>query len=451
LKTQSQQYSVWQYRFWLINLKKAISLIGGSFWFIPSMMIILAISTSFLLPLVQLPSPVEDMLASLFADMQSETPAKVIDLIASSVITITSIAFSMTVVALVMASNQFGPRLIKNFMQNTMTQLVLGVFTATFIFCVLIVSRINVGDASSFYPQLSLLISLVLAIINVLVLIFFIHHVASSIRADAVVQQISSSLMEDMHTLQSENDRVYKFTSIIEVNTYQHSLDVLSQCDGYIQAIEYKQILDIATQFKGVLVMQLCAGQYVVPGTPIAKLYSEQSVPKDISLDGALIIGQERTALQDPLFAINQLVEMALRALSPSLNDPFTATNCIDRLASAMASFTEDNIPKTSIVDEQNEIRILTAEATFADLFKGAFNQIRQNSAAHSFVVIHLLDTFIILLKACDRKAHMCDAVGVQVQSLKRYHQQTNTFRNEEDQHQFDTRIEELEDLLKVN
>jgi uncharacterized membrane protein len=449
MNKSKQQYSAWHFRFWLINLRKVVSIIGGSFWFIPSILISLAAIAGVMLPALPLPTFLTKVLDRLFVIVDLEDSLEVVKLIASSTITITSIAFSMTVVALVMASNQFGPRLIENFMQNKWTQLVLGIFTSTFVFCLVVISKINVSSDAAYYPQFAIVIAVLLAVICVFVLIFFIHHVATSIRADTVVKQISCSMMNDIRTLQSDRKRVHAFKSIVELENYTYKLSIVSKCDGYIQAIEYHQILNIAIQFDGLIVMQRRSGQYIVPGTPIATLYNNAGIPNSISLDSALVIGEERTSLQDTLFAINQLVEMALRALSPSMNDPFTAINCIDRLASGLASFTEDSLPKTSIVDDKNELRMITNEATFSDLFKGAFNQIRQNSVNHTFVVMHLLDTFITLLKACDSQAHMCEAVSTQVKSIKQYHDQNSIFDNKEDIAQFDKRIAELELLME--
>jgi uncharacterized membrane protein len=413
-------------------------------------MIMFAIGTSLILPTLSLPSFIESALALNFANMSDNTPSNVISLIASSVITITSIAFSMTIVALVMASNQFGPRLIKNFMQNTLTQLVLGTFTSTFVFCVSVVSRTNLASASPFYAELALSICLVLAMLCIFVLIFFIHHVATSIRADTVVKQIANALMKDMGKLQCEKQGLQKTNSAIDLDTYPFSHEIVSECDGYIQAIEYKQIIDISAQHDGLIVMHYRAGQYVVPGVPIATLYIDKASTEELSLDGALVIGKERTALQDPLFAINQLVEMAVRALSPSLDDPFTAANCIDRLASAMASFTEKTLPKTSIVDEDKVIRIVSAEATFSELFERSFTQIRQASSAHGYVVMHLLNTFITLLKASKTQAYICAAVGTQLSCIKQYHQEHDIFLNDVDRARFNEHIAELERLVQA-
>ena len=289
-----QQYSAWHFRFWLINLKKIASIISGSFWFIPSILISIAAIAGVILPKIPLPELLTTALDHLFVIVDLEDSLEVVKLIASSTITITSIAFSMTVVALVMASNQFGPRLIENFMQNKWTQLVLGIFTSTFVFCLVVISKINVSSEAPYYPQFAIVIAVILAVICVFVLIFFIHHVATSIRADNVVKQISSSMMNDIRTLQSENKRVHAFKSIIELENYTYKLNIVSKCDGYIQAVEYHQILDTAIQFDGLIIMQRRAGQYIVPGTPIAVLYNNSGILSSISLDSALVIGQER-------------------------------------------------------------------------------------------------------------------------------------------------------------
>jgi len=174
-----------------------------------------------------------------------------------------------------------------------------------------------------------------------------------------------------------------------------------------------------AQEHSGMLEMHVRAGKYVFPGTAIATMHSETTLPTTLAIDRYFILGKKRTPLQDPQFAINQLVEMALRALSPSLNDPFTAISCIDKLASALATFTPNNIPQNIVLDNKQEVRVLTDEEPFEDLFAVAFNQIRQNSDNHVAVSCHLLDVFNSLLLADEPKPFLKNPIATQINAIK--------------------------------
>lgn len=399
-------------------LQKTVGIISGSFWFTPSLMIATGILSAYFLPLIEAEKLTSFLNDYRLAVSDVNAASQIVQGIATSVITITSIAFSMTIVALIMASSQFGPRLLKNFMKNKLTQFALGIFTSTFVFCIVLLSQISNQHQGSVHPELSVLVSEVFALICVMVLIFFIHHVATSIRADSVVKQTADSLMKDMQKLQDQKHRIAHYDSLIELDNYNNVASITSDCDGYIQAIEFDQIAELAVNYKGLLKMHVRAGQYIIEGAKVATLYSPELIPNNLSIDDCIVVGAERTSLQDPLFAINQLVEMALRALSPSLNDPFTATNCIDRLSSALGSFSANTLPETIILVDKTP-RVFTCDASFLELFDGAFTQIRQSSQSHHFVLLHLLGTFRLLLESSACAPHIVQAVSLQLSSVK--------------------------------
>lgn len=329
----------------------------------------------------------------------AEAAINVVSNIANAVVTITSIAFSMTIVALVMASSQFGPRLLKNFMESKSTQFVLGGFTATYLFCLIVLSQIDASSETTRFPQTSVFIAFLLAIICIFALIFFIHHVATSIRADTLVNHVSNQLSHDLAKVQElRHDRKsVDVKSVIENHT--NSIQIRLTCSGYIQAIDFEHLCSIATRFEGVIELKVKAGDFLLPDSEAAVLYSDAVLPSKIDAQEGFIIGIERTSLQDPVFAINKLVEMAVRALSPSLDDPFTATNCIDQLAQALSSFKTSNLPSNAILDKTNTVKIITNAHTLEDLFEAAFSQIRRSAYSQFFVMMHLLQTFQNLKK----------------------------------------------------
>lgn len=405
---------------WLIKAKKTAATLSSSFWFIPSSMIAIAvIIAQFVLPYIgaQYPSITIPFLSAVNSP---NTAMQIVQVAATSLITVTSIAFSMTLVALVMASNSFGPRLIRSFMQSKKTQSVLGFFTASFVYCLSIIGQINVDASMSGHPVIAVTIAFVLAVLCVFVLIFFIHHVAVSIRADSVVDDIARALMLDMQRLQHHtSNRAFGANALCALDQYPHKLTISTSCLGYVQAIEYAKIAEIAASDDAMISMQVKAGEYIYPGVEIAHIHSKHVISSALSFDDCLVTGTQRTPLQDPVFAINQLVEMALRALSPSLDDPFTAMTCIDKLAAALASFTEENLPKTTILDDQKVARVLTHEEDFAKLFEAAFNQIRQSSSRHITVLNHLLSSFHKLLIASQGAEHVKLAMAPQLKAIK--------------------------------
>jgi uncharacterized membrane protein len=435
---------------WIIKVHKAAASLSSSFWFIPTLLIGFAIITAqYLLPYLSA-NVVETEFLNDTGISSATTAMQLVQVVASSVITVTSIAFSMTLVALVMASNSFGPRLIRSFMENKKTQFVLGFLSASFVYCLIVLSQINLDGNTASYPILSVFVALILAIICVFVLIFFIHHVAVSIRADTVVEEISKSLLADMRRLQCNHDnRAIAEVGLCSVEQYTHKKIIRTKCIGYVQAIEYEKLAEITAKYDGLMYMNVRAGKYIYPDTEIAYIFSDQVISIDINIDESLITGTQRTPLQDPQFAINQLVEMALRALSPSMDDPFTALTCIDKLSAAMASFTEKNLPKTLILDITKTARVLTNEESFSDLFTGAFTQIRQSSTQQTAVLCHLLSTFYNLLEAKEFAEYLLDPIKNQVNAIRQSVEEERCLTNELDINAVKKRIANIIDAIK--
>ncbi len=420
MNRDTQAVPVNKFKIWVIKMQKAATSLGSSFWFLPTLFIFFAIVTAqIFLPSFSI-TYTDTFLIDHFMVNSPQTSMQVVQVIASSLITVTSIAFSMTLVALVMASNSFGPRLIRSFMQSKQTQCVLGFLCASFVYCLLVLSQIQVDGQFPSHPILSVFIALILAVACVFVLIFFIHHVGVSIRADTVVEEISKTLLNDMSNLQtSHNDRAPSEMGASKLAKYAYHSVIRTKCFGYIQAVEYKNLVNFAREFDGILVMKVRAGKYVYPDTQVAYIYSRQMLPNKLSIDTSLVTGSQRTSLQDPQFAINQLVEMALRALSPSMDDPFTAMICIDKLVAAMSTFSSTSLPKTCVLDGQKVVRVVTNEESFNDLFAGAFTQIRQSSISQTAVLCHLLDVFYTLLESKNNEEHLIDPIKTQVVAIK--------------------------------
>lgn len=444
-----------------VKVKKSAITVSGSFWFAPLMMVFIAIFFG----LVLSPFSTTDLSLLNTLKINDVTASQgMSDLVASSTISVISIAFSMTLVALVMASSQFGPRIIRSFMESKKTQFTLGLFTSTFVYSVIVYTKLNTQNKQLFeqthnteaylgYPVAVVFISAILCVIT---LIFFIHHVASSIQADNVVETIAKTLMTDLKSLQqhhennqTNNNMEYKLGSNEakpSLSEYSEKYQIRASAPGYVQAIEYGALVRLAKKAQGFIELNSRAGKYLITGASIATLYTKQT---DINLEEYapscfLELGDKRTPLQDPEYAISQLVEIALRALSQSMDDPHTAKNCIDKIACALGTFTVNNLPSNLILDTDGQPRLITCDESFAEIFANAFTQIRQSAVQRPAVVCHLLDTFDALIEASENPEHLIEPIKTQSLALKKLFSQQSQLHCELDLAAINQRLRKL-------
>lgn len=332
----------------------------------------------------------------------AEGASAVMAALTGSMITITGVVFSMTLVALSLTSSQFGPRLLRNFMRDTTTQVVLGTFISTFLYCLIVLRTIKRADGVSFVPHLSVLIGVFFAVVSVGVLIYFIHHVSVSIQANEIVARVGNELIEGIDRLIPERTRQEKPPIEVEpanadlLETFhQESRPVGADGDGYIQFIDHEALMGLAVEEDIVIRIASRPGHYVVTQRPLVQIWPGNRISDQLKhrVNLAFALGRERIPRQDIEFLVNQLVEIAVRALSPGLNDPFTAIACVDRLGSALSRMVQRDAPPPYLRDEQDKLRIITAAVTFPIAMDTAFNQIRQYGFSSASVTISMLKT----------------------------------------------------------
>ncbi len=325
--------------------------------------------------------------------------------IAAAVITVIGLVFSITIVALVLASTQFGPRMLRNFMRDRGTQLTLGVFVATFVYAVLALGSVSHGSRGDFVPHLSITVALVLVLVDLGVLIYFIHHVAVSIQLPHVIASIAHDLSRAIDAelarpgSQSEpNARARPFgepeDSEAGVRDAVDAATVAAPSSGYLQFVGYERLVDIAAQNDAVIELLYRPGHFLVAGLPLARVWP-MGAAADVerALEQAHVTGAHRTLTQDLAFAIDQLVEIAIRALSPAVNDTFTALTCIDWLASGLCKISVEWNPSRVHRDAEGRIRLISAEVSYERLVERAFDKIRQAGRGMPAVMIRQLDS----------------------------------------------------------
>jgi uncharacterized membrane protein len=390
-----------------LQIFKYLDRIRSSFWFIPIIMAAGAVTLAFVA--VAFDPRVTDWLRLTmgWTFVQGAAGAStMMGTIAGSMITIAGVVFSMTLVALSLASSQFGSRMLRNFMRDTTTQVVLGTFVATFLYCLLVLRTIRRVEEVFFVPHLSVMLGVVLAVVSVAVLIYFIHHVSVSLQANEIVARVSKELTEGIARLFPE--QIGRGAPQIPatppdasfINAFdQEAHPVGATGDGYLQFIDLDVLMALAIEKDVVLRLERAPGHYVVAERPLVLVWPESLATDELiaQIRCAFTLGNERTPRQDIEFTINQLVEIAVRALSPGVNDPFTAIVCVDHLGSALSRLAQRGMPSPYRHDKQDKLRLIAQAVSFLMIADAAFNQIRQNSRSCAAVTIRLLETIAVV------------------------------------------------------
>ncbi|MBK8636393.1 MAG: DUF2254 domain-containing protein [Saprospiraceae bacterium] len=310
-------------------------------------------------------------------------------------------------VVLTLASSQFGPRLLRNFMYNRLNQIVLGMYVSTYIYCLIVLNAVKGNDNFSFVPSISILMAIILAIVCIIFLIFFIHQVSMSIQPSYVINSIRSELDKNIkETFSNQNSKVQVNIDEIIPEIEQNlkvRISVTNIQDGYLQYIDFSPLLSIAKENNLLIKIKIKPGTYLVKGALLAEISSAgPSEEKMISkIQSSFVTAHIKTTFQDAEFAIDQIVEIACKALSPGINDPFTAITCIDNLSAIMCDLAQRQFPEKYFLDDEDKLRIITHPLHFPGLIDAAFNQIRQYGASSPSVLIRLMEVLNTIHQFC--------------------------------------------------
>ncbi len=314
----------------------------------------------------------------------------------SAMITMATLAISITMVVLTLAAQQLGPRLIRNFMADRRTQSSLGLFVSTVVY-LLLVLRSTYGDAGS-VANLAVTVGTALVFLSVVTLLLFVHHLARSIIADNVIDRVGAQLDADIRRLlPSESAKQADRPPDIK----RESAAVVFRHGGYVQAIDVNAIVRAACAAKASVELDIHAGQHAVPGSRLGFVSPRIAAgePLTAAIQSAVMVGSERTAMQDLEYSAHQLVEIALRALSPGINDPYTAIAALDRLTLSLRLVMQRGTAKSVWQDEDGVTRLVAPPAGFDGVVDAAFNQIRQNAVGKAAILIRMADNIGQLLQ----------------------------------------------------
>jgi uncharacterized membrane protein len=322
---------------------------------------------------------------------------QILTAIAAAVITVVTLVFSITIVTLTLASTQFGPRMLRNFIRDRITQVTLGSFVATFVYAILALVAIGSGSHGGLVPHLSITVTMALVVADVVVLVVFIDHIAKSIRLPQVVASIagdlSSAIEAEAGPPQYTGPKTGPSLSEMLVRLEEDSGLVRAPGSGYLQYVSMGTLMDISTRSNAVIRLLHRPGHFVVEGNPLAQVWPAGATPGVArALGGAHATGPHRTLTQDLSFAVDQLVEIAIRALSPAVNDTFTALACIDWLGDSLCKIAADWQPAEVHRDASGHVRVITVTVRFHRLVERAHDKIRQASRGMPAVMIRQLE-----------------------------------------------------------
>lgn len=374
--------------------RQVLVYVRSSLWFVPSLLILGAIFLAIGLVGIDeaLDRELQQWWPRLFAT-EAEGARSVLSAIATSMATVAGVVFSITIVALALASTQYTSRVLRNFMRDRITQAVLGVFIGVYIYCLLVLRTMRGGDGA-FVPSVAVLAGVVLAVVAVGFFIFFIHHVSTSIQASEIAAAITRETRRAIDRLFPDEigEDSHQAPSFPEVSSAIPWYPVPSLELGYIEGVESDELLALARRHDAIVRMECGVGDFIAPGRPLLSITLRQPPDRKVikEVNGIYAIATYRTIDQDAAFGIRQLVDISLKALSPSVNDTTTAVTCIEHLSFLLAHCARRRSPE-SHRSEDGKLRVIARGQSFEYLLSLSFSQILENCEGNTEIMVRVL------------------------------------------------------------
>ncbi|HTW04594.1 MAG TPA: DUF2254 domain-containing protein [Streptosporangiaceae bacterium] len=345
----------------------------------------------------------------------ADAARQILTAIAAAIITVVGVVFSIVIVALTLTSTQFGPRMLRNFIRDRGTQITLGTFVATFVYSILALGSVGQGDHGDFVPHISITVLLVLMVIDLAVLIYFLHHIAVQIQLPQVIAGIAGDLASAIE-LQAGDPTVgadARYARLLIADMDGPGGEVAAPRSGYLQYIQHRNLLRIATEKNAVIHLRYRPGHFLVQGHPYATVWpatAAETVARELARSH--VTGPYRTLAQDVAFGLDQLVEIGIRALSAAVNDTFTALTCIDWIGDSLCKVTGRWQPTRVYRDGAGTVRVIASQITYERLVQRAFEKVRQAGRGMPAVMIRQLDALAKIMEratSADDRAVLLD------------------------------------------
>lgn len=378
------------------RIRKLLSDLSEAFWLLPGLLVAAGVVLALVLVAMDRDGRMPSWLPEgiWLYDGGATGARTLLGAVAGSTIGVAGTVFSITIAALSLAAGQMGPRLLRNFMRDRGNQVTLGFFLGTFSYALMVLRSVRTAAEGDFVPHLALGVGILLAFLCVATLVYFVGHVAGRINVDTVIELVSEDAQTAIRRLATDE------RAAPAPDPCWNGEPIIDERRGYLQQLDADGLADWAAAHKTAIRLLVRPGDYVFPGAPIA-LADPPVEGIEAAIANATALGHQRGSAADLEFAVRQMVEVAVRALSPGINDPHTAISVVDRLGAALCEIAPLSLPPG--VFRRDDVPVLLVPAVEYDgLVDTMFHMIRQNAAGNPPLLIRLLEV-LAAVASCER------------------------------------------------
>ncbi|HEX6922185.1 MAG TPA: DUF2254 domain-containing protein [Bacillales bacterium] len=371
--------------------------IRESFWFLPLVYSILALIIAFITVNLDF-SFTKDQLESAFPDIlvtKSKLAVTILSTLTTSILTLTTITFSSILVVLTTFSGQFSPRTLQDFISDRITQHLLAIFVSGFIYN--LVTLLLMGGAEKKGLVISPVIGVLSGMLCAAGFVYLIHHVAASVQVNQLINRITKETLTAIGRVYNEQNR---FAAEKETETdNRDTFTVRAKKAGYIELLDIQGLIELASRNNATVQLHIHIGDYVLNDAELLTYRSEMKLPEssENQFRQAIKLGPERTSVQDIEFGIQKLVEIALRAISPAINDPHTAINCINRIGTILRQLEKQPRQSSNLYDNEGHLRLIIKQRDLEHYLYKSFYQIRHYAKEDISVTVGILQALKLI------------------------------------------------------
>ena len=365
-------------------VQKLVDTVRESLWFMPALWVVTCAAGAFGLVALDQAAPELSSSVPLVFGGGPESARGLLSSIASSMITVVGVVFSITIVALQLASSQYSPRVLRSFMRDRPSQIVLGSFIGAFVYSVLVLRTVRSDDeqGAQFVPGLAVTGAVLLAVVAVGMLVFFVHHIASRMQVSQIVASVAEEALTELNREAREDQRRARqgatrdATGVSRGPSRERDSVVVAHESGYLQYVDIDGLTALAERHDVVVRIEVPAGGWVQRHAPLFSVWGTAPTDLGEELHREITVATQRVVYQDPEFALQQLVDIAVKALSPGINDPTTAINALHRITEVLVAAGRAGAPRVEHPGADGAVRLIAPKRDFAALLRTAFGEI---------------------------------------------------------------------------
>ncbi|MDP1875266.1 DUF2254 domain-containing protein [Phenylobacterium sp.] len=367
-----------------------------TFWLVPAVLVTLGVLAAFWAVSAEGADWIPDPLMSLLYEGGESGARTLLGAIATSTIGVTGTLFSITIAALTLASSQMGPRLLDNFTRDRGNQVVLGVFLGTFAYCLVVLRQVRGGEDDLFVPRLALAGAMLLGGVCVALLVYYVHHMSSRINIDTVIDLVRRDFFAALDAQTEPAPTESRLgPGAIDLD-WDNACPVLDTRNGYLQQLETEDLAQWALAKGARIRLLVRPGDFIMAGGCVAQVWPPEVEGAQDAVIGATALSARRTSGADLEYSARQLVEVAVRALSPGINDPMTAIAVLDQLGSALCRVANRTFV-SGVTVRDGRVILVRPVSDYAGLVDVSFDMIRQSGAGAPSVLIRMLEILALV------------------------------------------------------